>query len=249
MMPIKKAFTLIELLIVVAIIAILAAIAVPNFLEAQTRSKVSRTKADMRSLVTAIEAYRADNNDYFQAYVQTIPGNQYYWSMGWLYSQWSNRSFDPRNCGVYLTTPIAYMLEHRPAYSGLDAMFHGEAYEKHAQLIMLQPYRRGRVPVVFVHGLMSSPMTWTPLLNEVLADPLLRERCQFWFFRYPTGYPVLYSAALLREALRTAARTFDNMAIGFTVPARIWAIDVETTSHMKSMRPATRSCSAGPAPR
>lgn len=45
-------FTLIELLIVVAIIAILAAIAVPNFLEAQMRAKVSRTKADMRSMVT-----------------------------------------------------------------------------------------------------------------------------------------------------------------------------------------------------
>ncbi|MCC5876574.1 MAG: prepilin-type N-terminal cleavage/methylation domain-containing protein [Candidatus Sumerlaeia bacterium] len=58
----KRAFTLIELLIVVAIIAILAAIAVPNFLEAQVRSKVSRTKADMRTLATAIEAYIVDNN-------------------------------------------------------------------------------------------------------------------------------------------------------------------------------------------
>jgi prepilin-type N-terminal cleavage/methylation domain-containing protein len=60
----KKAFTLIELLIVVAIIAILAAIAIPNFLEAQTRSKVARTKADMRSLKLSLEAYRVDNNTY-----------------------------------------------------------------------------------------------------------------------------------------------------------------------------------------
>jgi len=64
MKPQKYAFTLIELLIVVAIIAILAAIAVPNFLEAQTRSKVSRVKSDMRTITTALESYDAVNNDY-----------------------------------------------------------------------------------------------------------------------------------------------------------------------------------------
>ncbi|MFP4380828.1 MAG: prepilin-type N-terminal cleavage/methylation domain-containing protein [Candidatus Sumerlaeia bacterium] len=61
------AFTLIELLIVVAIIAILAAIAVPNFLEAQVRAKVSRAEADMRSVATALESYMVDNNNYIRS--------------------------------------------------------------------------------------------------------------------------------------------------------------------------------------
>lgn len=57
-------FTLIELLIVVAIIAILAAIAVPNFLEAQVRAKVSRAKADMRTVATGLEMYALQKGDY-----------------------------------------------------------------------------------------------------------------------------------------------------------------------------------------
>ena len=60
----RKCFTLIELLIVVAIIAILAAIAVPNFLEAQVRSKAGRVAADQRVVVLAVELYRVDNNAY-----------------------------------------------------------------------------------------------------------------------------------------------------------------------------------------
>lgn len=64
----NNAFTLIELLIVVAIIAILSAIAVPNFLNAQTRAKISRTIGDMRSIATAIESYHVDYHAYPPGY-------------------------------------------------------------------------------------------------------------------------------------------------------------------------------------
>ena len=85
----SKAFTLIELLIVVAIIAILAAIAVPNFLEAQTRSKVARTKADMRTISIAIESYTVDNN-------KTIPIESWYGSAPW----WENTTDHTTNYNV-----------------------------------------------------------------------------------------------------------------------------------------------------
>ncbi|HMX63114.1 MAG TPA: prepilin-type N-terminal cleavage/methylation domain-containing protein [Candidatus Sumerlaeota bacterium] len=85
----QSGFTLIELLIVVAIIAILAAIAVPNFLEAQTRAKVSRTKADMRSVATAMESYRVDTNHYPPPYGVKVEGVRDSWAV--------------------LSTPIAYL--------------------------------------------------------------------------------------------------------------------------------------------
>jgi prepilin-type N-terminal cleavage/methylation domain-containing protein len=75
----SKGFTLIELLIVVAIIGILAAIAIPNFLQAQTRAKVSRSKADLRSITNAIESYCVDHEHYPPVCV--MPGYEVPWQI------------------------------------------------------------------------------------------------------------------------------------------------------------------------
>jgi pimeloyl-ACP methyl ester carboxylesterase len=76
-------------------------------------------------------------------------------------------------------------------------------------LSLLRPYRRGRVPVVFVHGLWSSPWSWSPMVEALEDDPALRDRYQFWTFGYSTGDPILYSAWLLRRDLDEARRKFD----------------------------------------
>lgn len=76
-----SAFTLIELLIVVAIIAILAAIAVPNFLHAQTRAKIAKVESDFASVAVAIESYAIDYQNYPLVY-----GGAYFRELGQLTS-------------------------------------------------------------------------------------------------------------------------------------------------------------------
>ena len=83
-------------------------------------------------------------------------------------------------------------------------------YEKKTGLYFLQPYDPDRIPVVFVHGLISTPFTWVQTINGLQADPEIRKHYQFWVFGYPTGNPVLYSALRLREELAKVDKLYPN---------------------------------------
>jgi pimeloyl-ACP methyl ester carboxylesterase len=101
-----------------------------------------------------------------------------------------------------LTTPLAYYLAHaRLETSGYVGFFCPDCLADKAGIHTLEPYQPGKIPVVLIHGLLGSPLTWAPVYNDLLADPVLRKRYQFWVYFYATGTPYLLTAAHLRQEL------------------------------------------------
>ncbi len=74
---------------------------------------------------------------------------------------------------------------------------------------MLEPFDPEKMPVVMVHGLWSSPITWMEMYNDLRSDPLVRQHYQFWFYMYPTGQPFWVSATQMREDLAVMRRALD----------------------------------------
>ncbi len=195
----ERAFTLIELLIVVAIIAILAAIAVPNFLEAQTRSKVSRVKADMRSIATAVEAYSIDNNSYplSQELLSTYPNSPFNTAFfGFGFMAYAGR----------LSTPISYITQvprdifnEGNAPNRPDGFSFFEYWSEEDNLIFgindINGYRREFLPDSTRYLLWS----WGP--DRVAFDPtlpvgLLQDQVTIYNYYDPTNGTVSYGNIL-----------------------------------------------------
>lgn len=108
------------------------------------------------------------------------------------------------------TTPVAYALESSKVWNfGIGAFFGEEFQSVPNGLYLSQPYQAGRIPVVFVHGTFSNPAWWVEMLNTLRADPILRQKFQFWYFMYKSNAPVLTSAADLRDAIEDKIEELD----------------------------------------
>src|SRR5262249_12883393 len=109
------------------------------------------------------------------------------------------------------SAPISYF---RPPNNlllfDLMGMLRGVNMMEKTGLYFLEPYDPSRIPVVFVHGLMSSPFDWVKTINGLQQDPEIRKRYQPWVFGYATGNPILYSALRLREELAKVDKVYPN---------------------------------------
>ncbi len=111
-----------------------------------------------------------------------------------------------------LTTPLAYSLNQKELQeldSSTIGLLNPAKTAKLQGLYMLEPYQPGKIPVLMVHGLWSSPITWMEMFNDLRGSPAIRDRYQFWFYLYPTGQPFWLSAAQLRRDLSEARQVID----------------------------------------
>lgn len=108
------------------------------------------------------------------------------------------------------STPVAAFSEYLPGDTQnlFRNMIDPQSVEAITGLYMLEPYNPRKIPVVLVHGLMSSPSTWIRMVNALRNYPFIRRNYQFWFYKYSSGNPVLLSAIPLRDALLAAEKEF-----------------------------------------
>jgi triacylglycerol esterase/lipase EstA (alpha/beta hydrolase family) len=107
------------------------------------------------------------------------------------------------------TVPIAVMLDNSNAEKmGLSRLINPEKYADTARITRLQPYDPNKTVILVVHGLNSSPATWTPIINSLRNNEEIRRNFQFWVFSYPSGYPYMHSAAILRQNLDAIEKRF-----------------------------------------
>ncbi len=123
---------------------------------------------------------------------------------------------------------LAMIYGEHSQYRGILNMprfLRGDFMVENRGLYLLEPYDPTKIPVLFTHGLMDSALTWVPMLNELLSDPVLSEQYQFWVFFYPTMNPILQSASELRHSLLALHKAKDAQGEAWTTwswPGTAW---------------------------
>jgi len=111
-----------------------------------------------------------------------------------------------------LSTPLAHTLS-QPSLDDTRlstlGLLNPSKIKKLQGLYMLEPFQGDKIPVVMVHGLWSSPVTWMEMFNDLRSDPQIREHYQFWFYLYPSGQSFWFSAAQMREDLAHMQQALD----------------------------------------
>lgn len=115
-----------------------------------------------------------------------------------------------RQLAAHFTAPKHLALSRRSfGLVSLQGLLYPEKAIGDCQLYRMDAYDPNRIPVVFVHGLMSDPHIWLNAVNAICADPVLRKKYQPWYFLYPTAMGVPQAAAMLRKSLEAARNHFD----------------------------------------
>jgi pimeloyl-ACP methyl ester carboxylesterase len=111
-----------------------------------------------------------------------------------------------------LSTALAYFLDNPEFQEKNQAtlgLLNPQKTEQYRGIVMLEPFDPHRIPVLMVHGLWSSPVTWMPMFNDLRSFPDIRKNYQIWFYNYPTGQPFWLSATQLREELASLRQKLD----------------------------------------
>ena len=112
---------------------------------------------------------------------------------------------DPHPLAADLSAPFAFKeIYGTSKVDPFEWFVHPEMDDEQTGLFFLDPYQPGKIPVVLIHGLMSSPRTWVNMASELRNIPEFSDRYQIWGFRYATGQPFFNSAAKLRKDLSVA---------------------------------------------
>ena len=120
-------------------------------------------------------------------------------------------SAGPDPIAANYTSTLAVLFSHarKVAGSSLESFMSPDNPRFATGIYLIHPYDPNKIPLLFVHGLLGTPLSWQNLTNDLCSDPKILEHYQPWFFFYPTGQPILESSAQLREDLQATQRLFD----------------------------------------